>query len=232
MVQRSGDEVRALSVETEDRPGSTERGHLRREVGLPPSPHSLRTTSGAGRVEHVAAGDRRRIQGRRRKARQHVVELPARFDDADRLRRLSNQIHELGVGKDHRRAGVGEHVGDLLASGMPVHGGEPQPRGQSRQHQLDELETVAHDHRDVVAGLQAQLIEQRAQTRHPIVELRPPTRAREVVHGEGLGIDREQLGQASKDEQAPGRDATAGGLRLTRCAFRPSLSCWASGSWD
>ena len=58
------------------------------------------------------------------------------------------------------------------------------PAVERGQDQLHELDPVAHHHRDVVARSQTQLIEQGAQSRHPIVELRPPTCARQVIDGD------------------------------------------------
>ena len=83
------------------------------------------------------------------------------------------------------------------------------PAVKRGQHQLHELDAVAHHHRDVIARLESQLIEQRAQSSHPVVELGPPTRARQVIDGEGVGIEREQFEQRRRQEQAPGRTLLA-----------------------
>ena len=101
----------------------------------------------------------RRVIGQIRKAREFRIII-----DRDPVRHIGNvarighTVGQRGLVDQEPRAAIGEHIGDLglLLAGRKQHRHQPgMRRAQHRQH---EFGSVAEQHRDAVAALQAELL--------------------------------------------------------------------------
>jgi hypothetical protein len=99
-----------------------------------------------------------------------------------------NGLHQIGFGNDDARPGVRQHVGQIVAHGLDVHGDPDRTDARDRKHHGERRLTVAQHERDTVSRLRAVAAKPVGQHRRAPVER---------TEGQGAFAD------AGKD--APGR---------------------------
>ena len=81
-----------------------------------------------------------------------------------------NGLHQVGLGDDDARAGVRQHVGQIVADGLDVHGNPNRTDACDREHHGERRLTVAQHERDTVPRLRPVAAKPVGQHRRALVE--------------------------------------------------------------
>ena len=164
---------------------------------------ALRPAGGAGRIEHVVAGDFVRDRRHRLRDRFLVEGAEAGFRRVHHVEQrsagLADQSFHLLVafrrGDEDFRAAIPHDVGDLVLGEIAADRGVIEPRALRGPADLHEREAVLHQQRDVIACFEAELAKEMRALVRELIELAIADRFARAGHsvgdlvGVGAGVD-------------------------------------------
>ena len=119
-----------------------------------------------------------------------------------------NDRHQVGLGNDDARARVRQHVGQIVADGLGVHGNPNRTDARDREHHGERRLAVAQHERDAIARLRPVAAKPVCQRRRALVERTEGQRvladAGEDALGRGCRKAREQRDEAVVCRRQPG----------------------------